>query len=549
MAMPQWSAPGRGRWTPLLVRAAVGLVVFGLIQACAGSSPPADPPEDETGAEEPIPPDAAGVRDHALNRAVLGLWWGSGCPDFGACGCGNSRDLTQEFTCQMDRLQALDIPVRVYLFDGSAWSSRNSSSSNACSGPDCCSWKLGDNVIQRLSRDRVRALVHFWGGCHAEEQYRRVQTRLGRNLLGFYLDDGSTDADLQEVADFMSGAATGSWENVAKAYQGKEPSTSDAGLSQFANVAYVGDLSYDFAGMREGFTRVLSKARHLPAPYNEFTGYAYLNPGAPNEETYFRRLHFGAFQPIMAHTPYGNADPWRPGYSSSLVDAYRYWVWLHRELTPYFLSYAVRMHEEPRFPVLRRGPGAYTMRVGNELFVPLVTSSTSSLNFRVPGGTWVDYWNEQRTVTGNVNAEPVPLGREPVFIRLGSIIPMEVSRSYTGHGTAESSGSLTVLVYPNGTSTFRYFEDATATWTLFTSRLSGSQLTLTADPAPSLPVLYRIGRMNSHPTSVGIEGGTVFVNSSGDLPEAPSERQVNGSTVSAWYYDAAARRLIVKVVR
>lgn len=524
-------------------------LLAGLVQGCAVAEPTNSAPDEETELSEPAPPDAAGVRDHALNRAVLGLWWGSGCPDFGACGCGGARDLAQEFTCQMDRLQALDIPVGVYLFDGSAWSSRNSSQTNACSGSDCCSWKLGDSVIQRLSRDRVRALVHFWGGCHGEEQYRRVQTRLGRSLLGFYLDDGSSDADLQEVADFMRAAAPGTWENIAKAYQGREPSTSDAGLSEFANVAYVGDLSYDFAGMREGFTRALNKSRHLPAPYNEFTGYAYLNPGAPDEETYYRRLHFGAFQPIMAHTPFGNADPWRPEYGPSLVNTYRYWAWLHRELIPYFLSYAVRMHEEPRFPVLRRGPGSFTMRIGNEFFVPFVTTSTQSLNFRLPGGAWVDYWNEARVVSGNVNAEPVPLGREPVFMRLGSIIPMEVSRSYTGHGTAESSGSLTVLVYPNGTSTFRYFEDSTATWSTFTSRQTGVELTLTADPAPSLPVLYRIGRMNAHPTSVGIEGGTVFVNSSGDLPEAASERQVNGSTVSAWYYDAAARRLIVKVVR
>jgi len=525
---------------------------LGLLQACAAVNPTNSATEEESAREEldePVPPDAAGVRDHALNRAVLGLWWGSGCPDFGACGCGGARDLGQEFTCQMDRLQALDIPVGVYLFDGSAWSSRNSSQTNSCSGADCCSWKLGDATMQRLSRDRVRALVHFWGGCHADDQFRRVQARLGRSFLGFYLDDGSTDADLEEAAAFMRLVAPGAWENVAKAYQGKEPSTSDAGLSQFANVAYVGDLSYDFAGMREGFTRALDKARYLPAPYNELTGYAYLNPGAPNEETYYRRLHFGAFQPIMAHTPYGNADPWRPEYSPSLVNAYRYWAWLHRELTPYFLSYAVRMHEDPRFPVLRRGPGSYTMRIGNELFVPLVTTSTSSLNFRVPGGLWVDYWNEQRIVSGNVSAEPVPFGREPVFIRLGSIIPMEVTRDYTGHGTAEAAGSLTVLVYPNGTSSFRYFEDSTATWSTFTSRGSGSELTLSVDPAPALPVIYRIARINEHPASVGILGTTVFVNLSGDVPEAASERQVNGSTVSAWYYDAGARRLIVKLVR
>ena len=513
-------------------------------------SPKAALPSDgeEVDGLEPIPPDAIGVRDHGLNRSILGLWWGSGCPDFGACGCSGARDLTQEFTCQMDRLQTNDIPVSVYLFDGSAWSLKNSSVPNSCSGSDCCSWKLGDAVIQRLSRDRVRALVHYWGGCHSNEQYQRVQTRLGRNMLGFYLDDGSSDETLSTVAAFMREAAPGNWENIAKAYQGREPATTNAGLSAFANAAYVGDLPYDFAGMREGITRVLAKARYLPVPYNELTGYAYQNPGAPDEETYYRRLHFGAFQPVMAHTPYANADPWRPEYGPGLLNAYRYWAWLHKELGPYFLSYAIRMHEDPRRAVIRSGPSPYSMRIGNEIFVPFVTQATRALDFQLPPGLWIDYWNEARVAFGSITAEPVPLGREPVFLRLGSIIPMDVQRDYTGHGTRESIGALTVLVYPSGTSSSRYYEDTTATWTNFSSSLSGSSLTLTADPLPSIPILYRIGRF-SRPTSVGIDGGTVTVNQSGDVREVGSEQAVNASSTNAWFYDATARRVIVKVVQ
>ena len=526
---------------------AILLALTVLSSAGCGSQAASVPPGEGADDVEPIPPDAAGVRDHALHRSILGLWWGSGCPDFGTCGCGGARNLAQEFNCQMDRLQANDIPVSVYLFDGSAWSSRNSSVSNACSGSDCCSWKLGDPVIQRLARDKVRGLVHYWGGCYGADQYQRVQGRLGRNLLGFYLDDGSSDKTLESVASFMKGVAPGNWETIAKAYQDREPSTTNAGLSAFANAAYVGDLSYDFTGMREGITRMLAKARYLPAPYHELTGYAYLNPGAPDEETFYRRLHFGALQPVMAHTPYANADPWRPEYGPGLLAAYRYWAWLHAELGPYFLSYAIAMHEDPRRRVIRGGPSSYSIRVGNELYVPFVTRATRTLDIRLPSGLWIDYWDEQRVVSGTLAAEPVPLGREPLFLRMGSIIPMDVKRDYTGHGTRESAGALTVLVYPSGDSSFRYFEDSTATWTTFNSSLSGSRLTLTAAPLPTLPILYRVGR-SSRPTSVGIDGEVVVVNQSGDLPEAGSEREVNASATSAWYYDDDARHLIVKVV-
>ena len=181
-------------------RTALGLGGLWLLaMAFGGCAAKSTSPPDEAAVEEdadPIPPDAVGVRDHPLNRAILGLWWGSGCPDFGACGCGGARDLAQEFTCQMDRLQANDIPVSVYLFDGSAWSSGHSEADNTCSGPACCNWKLGDKVISRLGQDDVRALLHFWGGCHGDEQYDRAASRLGRNLLGFYLDDGSSDEEL-----------------------------------------------------------------------------------------------------------------------------------------------------------------------------------------------------------------------------------------------------------------------------------------------------------------------------------------------------------------
>lgn len=519
-----------------------------LASGCGGAVAP-DPATSAVAEDDPAPPDAAGIRDHGLNRNILKLWWGSGCPAFGACGCGGARDLAQEFTCQMDRLQAADIPVGVYLFDGSAWSARDSSATNSCTGADCCQWKLGDAVIQRLSRDGVKALVHFWGGCHATDQYQRVQSRLGRSLLGFYFDDGSSDQELQRAGEFMRSVAPGAWENIAKGYQNRAPSTTNAGLSRWANVAYSGDLPYEFEGMREGFTRVVAKSRYLPAPFNEFTGYAYLDPGIPDEETYYRRLHFGAFQPIMAHTPYANMDPWRPEYGPDILETFRYYAWLHQELGPYFQSYAIRMHEQPSLPLLRRGPGSYSLRVGNEIFVPFITSATQTMDIQLPGGQWVDYRNESRVVSGLLSAEPVPLGGEPAFFRLGSLIPMDVQRNYTGHGTRESAGSLTVLVYPSGTSTFRYFEDATASWITLTSTLAGSTLTLVADPGPRVPVLYRVARFNSRPSSVGIDGMRVTVNQGGTVPEVSSESAVNGATASAWFYDSAARRLIVKAVR
>jgi hypothetical protein len=376
-----------------------------------------------------------------------------------------------------------------------------------------------------------------------------VWNRLGRNLLGFYLDDGASDADLQEVSQFMQSSNPGDWECVAKAFQNRLPSHSNAGLSKWSNAAYVGDLAPDFEGLAQAVDRVLDRAAYVPAPFAELTGYGYLDTAVPDEDVYYRRLHFGALQPVMAHTPYANSDPWRPGYGPDLVRAYRYWAWLHKQLVPYFYSYAYRMFENPGRAVLRKGPMARSLRVGNEIYVPIVTEPTAAMDIQLPGGEWIDYWDESRVLSGMVFDFPVPLGREPVFLRQGAIVPMDVERAETGHGTAESKGSLTVLVYPSGTSWFRFRPDARTPWVTFTSTRSEDELTLDVTPAPpTTPVLYRVGRWTQAPESVAVEGSRVLVNQGGSLPRLGDEAAVNGSRESAWFYDAGARRLVVKLV-
>ena len=518
---------------------------------CGGSPAAAPtPPQPVSSVTDMFRVDPHG-RYHPMHRAGFGPIYGSGCPAFGDCGCGAARDLAEEFNCQLDHLDDADIPITAYLFDGSAWSRAGSDATNTCTGPDCCAWRLGDQVIERLAREGVRGLVHFWGGCHDDEQYRRVTDRLGGNLLGFYLDDGSSDDDLGEVAQFMEKARPGDWEVVAKAFQNRGNATTPDGLERWANAAYVGDLPVGFDGLKEAVARLLAVAPHVPAPLAELTGYDYLVDVIPSEEVYYRRLHFGALQPVMAHTPYFNADPWRRDYGEDLLRAYRHWAWLHKELVPYFYSLAYRMHEDPSQPVVKPGPMPDSLLIGDAIYAPIVTASTDRMDLELPPGEWVDYWDETRVVSGRLEGHPVPLGREPIFIRRGAIIPMRVERDYTGHGTAESGDSLTLLVYPDeaASSSFRYRPDAGSPWITFTSTVSNQRLSLTADPAlPSQPVLYRIQNWGGPPESVGVVGATLIVNQGGDMADADSEATANGTDASSWFYDRAAQRLIVKVV-
>lgn len=156
-----------------------------------------------------------------------------------------------------------------------------------------------------------------------------------------------------------------------------------------------------------------------------------------------------------------------------------------------------------------------SLLIGDAFYAPIVTSSVQALDVELPPGEWIDYWNESRVYSGTILSHPVPLGREPVFVRQGAIIPLNVESAYTGRGTSASGGSLTVAVYPDeaGPSSFRYRQDSRSPWITFTSHVSNQRLTLTAEPAlPGQPVLYRVSRWGGPPESVGQVGSTLTVN-------------------------------------
>ncbi len=456
--------------------------------------------------------------------------------------------MEEEVNFDLDNLATYDIPISVYHIDGHAWSDGK------------CGWALGEALKTRLQANNLRVWLHYWGCCQemngcATLDMDRIYGQLGATLGGIYLDDpqtglnnGATDELAKATIDWLQSKLPGDSEVIMKAYRG-DGTPFLAGIEAYGHTCYINDLSSDFLGLKVGIIRVFEMSTSLSAPFNEFTAYDGL--GRTDKETYFRRIHWGALQPVMEHDPWIHAGPWEAEYadeSSSLVAAYRYFSWLHYELVPYLHSYDWQAYETGE-PILRDpDPLNFTTKLGEEIFAAYVTEpGTQQLQITLPPGEWIDYWDTSQTYTGSI-LRPVPLGREPVFIRNGAIVPMQVSRSYTGHGTTSSEGSLTVLVYPNGKSRFRYRDDVQQRWIAIGAELTGNTLTLGTSDAPSQPLLYRVERWTSAPTAVSICGTTVTVNKTPGLPQSLSEDAVNGATTNAWFYDAEAKRLIVKVV-
>lgn len=500
------------------------------------------------------------------SRFILGPVFGTDCPKYGSCEQPNPS-MAAEVDYHLDMLTAHDIPITLYHFDGDGWSD----------GSNTCTWNLGDGLRQRLQASGIRALLHFWGGCDSVPHFENLYSQLGSVLGGFYLDDGqpgvhegATDLVTESAMNWIQSRLPGNSEVVMKANRGDGTKPD---ITRYGHTAYVNDLPSNFDGMRQGIELIFSyvsqwppdpvaSSRTLPAPFNEFTGYD-ASGGHADEETYFRRLHYGAFQVVMDHSPLQHASPWNTEYySSALLADFRYYSWLHHELVPYLHSYDWQSYEtgEPIFrepkriaraqgaPTANPEPAEFTTKLGEELFVAYVTQpGVSRTSFALPNGEWINYWAPSEVHSGDITVS-VPWGREPIFIRNGAIIPMQVSRSWTGHGTAASSDSLTVLVYPSGKSRFEYRDDARNRWVAFEAEATANKLTLAASDFPGQPILYRVERVIEAPSSVRICGTTVRVNSGAGIPASPNEDAVNGSTVNAWHYDAAAQRLIVKAV-
>ena len=77
-----------------------------------------------------------------------------------------------------------------------------------------------------------------------------------------------------------------------------------------------------------------------------------------------------------------------------------------------------------------------------------------------PEGSWINYWDEDDIHQGGTKiSKDYQLNQYPLFIRSGAIIPMNVDNSVTGHGSDSSKNYLTLLIYPDGSSSYQFYKD------------------------------------------------------------------------------------------
>jgi alpha-D-xyloside xylohydrolase len=200
-------------------------------------------------------------------------------------------------------------------------------------------------------------------------------------------------------------------------------------------------------------------------------------------ELYVRWLQYAAFLPMMrSHGTDAAREAWRFGeagtpFHDAIVDTIR----LRYRFVPYLysLAAAVTFHgrmmirslalEFPGDPALHSvddqfllGPSLMVCPVTRPMYYeresrPLAgVAQTRSV--RLPAGArWFDFWNEQLFDGGRTIEADAPLGKIPLFVRAGSILPMTEVAQYVDETPA---APYEIRVYRGADAAFTLYEDA-----------------------------------------------------------------------------------------
>lgn len=264
-----------------------------------------------------------------------------------------------------------------------------------------------------------------------------------------------------------------------------------------APVCWVGDQDHAWTEEEEGIEEALEDIlKSAKLGYNvigsDVAGYS---GGEIPKNLYIRWAQFSTFCGLFLNGGHSERAMWKR--SEEELDIIRMFSWLHTELVPYMYSHVVEAHAGGE--VLMRPEGEdYGYYFGDAFFVVPIHEDTLTRTVNLPQGRWRYLFDDAEVLEGPATiTRAFPLDEFPVYVREGAIVPMNVSRAYTGFGDTDSEGLVTWAVYPGtatrftlhhpeggGATTLRVTDDETLTLTL-DGRTTKHILRVRVDTAPS----------------------------------------------------------------
>lgn len=339
------------------------------------------------------------------------------------------------------------------------------------------------------------------------------------------------------------------------------------------SVVWPGDLDATFHEHREPFEEngeTITGVGGLPASivaglslgpsgfpfYGADTGGYKHSP--PDKELFTRWFEQTAFSTVMQIGTSSNTVAWDPdggpGFDDEMLGWYRLYTRLHLRLFPYLWTYAQNLAVDGR-PIARALGLAHpemgihpddVYLLGDHLLVaPVVTRGATSREVPFPPGRWVDWWTGDIHEGGTTATVAAPLGRIPVFLREGGIVPMlrptidamaptTVPDQVDSYAT--TPGVLHARIAAGAASTFTVFDGAQITAERAAGKLA---LGITQGAEFEYGTLFEVVAAGAAPSAVSAGGAP--------LPPAASLAELEAAASGFFHDPANGGTLFVKV--
>ena len=304
---------------------------------------------------------------------------------------------------------------------------------------------------------------------------------IGAELAGLWTDLGEPERHPSDMSHALGSASRVHnvynllWaRTIAEGFTGFRPDkrlfnltrSGFAGIQRYGVIPWSGDVGRDFGGLAVQLPMMLNMGMSGLAYHNSDIGG--FSGGVTTPELYVRWMQYGTFCPVTrAHGTGQATEPW--GFGAEAEAICKSYLELRYRLLPYIYSMAHQNYltglplARPLFfaytgdPTLRNLSSEYLW--GDDLLVaPVVRPGQTSSAVTLPSGSWIDYWTERVYDGGQTATVPAPLEIMPLFVKAGSIIPMQAVMNYSDERTLDTV-SLAVFPYGDEGGHFTLYED------------------------------------------------------------------------------------------
>lgn len=413
----------------------------------------------------------------------------------------------------------------------------------------------GESLFPDFTREATR---RWWGDLHqvlAEAGIdgiwcdmnepaigdRPLGTRGGRDRpipLSAPQGDGGEAIHAETHNLYGSLMARAAWEGQIRLRPGRRPwvltRSAFAGVQRFA-ASWMGDNSSWWEHLEMSLPQLASMGLAGSPHVGVDVGGFYHNCFP---ELYARWMELAAFYPFMrghAHTRARPQEPW--AFNEATEALARQALELRYRLLPYLYSLA---HQAERTgapllrPLLYDFPAERSLHqiedqamLGPALMIaPVLQPGVIRRLVELPPGTWYDLHSGALVGPGPLVAE-APLGRTPVFVRGGFVLPLGNMRQ----STAEPLRTLTLEAYPDpsGGEGFTLIEDDGETFAYRDGEVAETDLAVeAAEGAVQLTIGERRGHWRPHPREFLVRL---------HLGAPPGEVCLDGQATDAWRWD------------